>query len=76
MGPPLGTADRHPVKENKIFTDSSMYYVAKVLQFFGLAIIGLAFVAKFPSLMDPKLFAVGIVIGYAGWVIQRYLLKR
>jgi len=53
-----------------------MYYVAKALQFLGLAILGFAFVAKFPSLMDPKLFVVGIVIGYSGWVIQRYLLKQ
>ena len=54
----------------------SMYYVAKALQFLGLALICFAFVAKFPSLMDPKLFLAGIVIGYTGWVIQRYLLNQ
>ena len=53
-----------------------MYYVAKALQFLGLAVIGFAFIAKFPALMDPQLFVVGIVIGYAGWAIQRYLLKQ
>lgn len=53
-----------------------MYYVAKALQFLGLAVIGFAFIAKFPALMDPKLFVIGIVIGYAGWAIQRYLLKQ
>ena len=52
-----------------------MYYLAKTLQFLGLIIIGISFVAKFPDLMDPKLFLAGIVIGYSGWAIQRYVLK-
>jgi len=53
-----------------------MYYLAKILQLLGLAIMALAFVAKFPSLMDPKLFVAGTVVGYSGWAIQRYVLKR
>jgi hypothetical protein len=52
-----------------------MYYLAKTLQFAGLVIIGIAFFAKFPALMDPKIFLAGIVVGYSGWVIQKYMLK-
>ena len=52
-----------------------MYYLAKTLQFGGLIIIGIAFVSKFPARMDPKLFLAGIVVGYSGWIIQRYMLK-
>lgn len=53
-----------------------MYSVAKLLQLAGIMIIGAGFVIRFPKVMDPKLFAVGILLSLSGWLIQRYILKR
>jgi len=54
---------------------NDMYYVAKGLQFAGLAVVAAGFFYSFPRPMDPRLFVAGIVFCFAGWVVQRYLLK-
>ncbi|MDA0990025.1 MAG: hypothetical protein O3A51_04675 [Verrucomicrobia bacterium] len=52
-----------------------MYYLAKGLQFAGILIVGVGFLAKFPDLMNPRLFMAGIIFCVAGWIVQRYVLK-
>jgi hypothetical protein len=52
-----------------------MFYVSKGFQAAGLVIILAGFFMKFPSLMSPKIFGVGILFFIIGWTIERYLLK-
>ncbi len=52
-----------------------MYYVAKFLEFLGMAIIGIGFIIKFPALMDPRFFGFGLSFFFMGWVIENYILK-
>ncbi|MBT3180176.1 MAG: hypothetical protein HOB40_10960 [Candidatus Marinimicrobia bacterium] len=52
-----------------------MYYAAKGLELLGMTLIGIGFVIKFPSLMDPKLLSAGIICFAAGWTIEKYILK-
>ncbi|MBL7012940.1 MAG: hypothetical protein ISR83_00840 [Candidatus Marinimicrobia bacterium] len=52
-----------------------MYYLAKALEVLGMTVIGIGFIIKFPTLMDPKLLLAGGIIFGSGWVIENYLLK-
>ena len=52
-----------------------MYILAKLAQAAGLTIIGVGFVMRFPTLIHPKVFAVGAILFVFGWIIERYLLK-
>jgi|TARA_B110000014_G_C20055548_1_gene549352 hypothetical protein len=52
-----------------------MYYAAKGLELLGMTMIGIGFIIKFPSLMDPKLLLAGIICFGSGWVIENYILK-
>ena len=52
-----------------------MYYMSKGLEFLGLIVLVIGFIVKFPGLMDPKLFMIGIVCFGAGWIIERYTLQ-
>lgn len=53
-----------------------MYYLAKFLQAAGLGIIFVGFFLKFPALMDMKLFILGLVVFFSGWILQKYGLGR
>ena len=53
-----------------------MYYLAKLAQASGLAVIAVAFVINYPKLMNPRIFTVGIVIFAFGWIVQQFLLKK
>jgi len=53
-----------------------MYYVAKIIQAGGLTLILIGFLLKFPKLMNPRLFIVGLIIFLAGWISEKFLLKK
>ena len=52
-----------------------MYYAAKGLELLGISIIGIGFIIKFPTLMDPKMLLAGIICFAAGWAPEKYILK-
>ena len=52
-----------------------MYYVAKFLEISGMTIIGIGFIIKFPSLMDPTFLGFGLSLFFMGWIIEKYILK-
>jgi len=52
-----------------------MYYLAKVFQAAGLAIITIDFMRHFPQVMNRKILTLGILLFGMGWVIQKFLLK-
>jgi len=52
-----------------------MYYVIKLIQAAGLTFILIAFIKKFPNIMDLKLFGIGIGVFTCGWVLQKFILK-
>ncbi|MBI4436162.1 MAG: hypothetical protein HY590_01960 [Candidatus Omnitrophica bacterium] len=49
-----------------------MYYIVKFIQAAGLSIILIGFLQKFPALMSPKVFLLGVGIFMLGWLINRY----
>ena len=51
-----------------------MYYAAKGLELLGMTLIGIGFIIKFPTLMNPKLLLGGLICFVAGWVIGKYIL--
>ena len=53
-----------------------MYYVTKLIQAGGLAIITLGFIKNFPNLIDRNILMVGIVLFGLGWLMQIFLLKK
>ncbi len=53
-----------------------MYYLAKIAQATGLTIILVEYIRKFPNLMSPRIFGVGILVFVFGWVINQFLLKK
>ena len=53
-----------------------MYYIAKLIQAGGLAIITLGFIKNFPNLVDRNILLAGIVLFGLGWLIQTFLLKK
>ena len=53
-----------------------MYYIGKILQACGLAIILVGFLRRFPELMDHRSLLVGIMVFFCGWLVDRYLLKK
>jgi hypothetical protein len=52
-----------------------MYYIAKFLEIVGMAIIGIGFIIKFPTLMDPTILGFGLSFFFMGWIIEKYILK-
>lgn len=52
------------------------YYVAKGIQALGLITILISFIKNFPQLMDPKIFALGILIFFSGWLIEKFILQK
>jgi hypothetical protein len=53
-----------------------MYFLGKIFQAAGLGIILIAFIAKFPRLMDPKIFIFAIALFILGWGINFLLFKK
>jgi len=53
-----------------------MYYLGKILQAFGLGVILIGFIQKFPKLMSHRALLVGLLIFFCGWLVDRYLLKK
>ena len=53
-----------------------MYFIAKLAQASGLAVIAVAFVFNYPKLMNPRIFTAGLVIFVFGWIVQQFLLRR
>ena len=49
-----------------------MVVIVKGLQAAGLAIILIGFVQRFPQLMNPKLFLLGLGVFMMGWLINRF----
>jgi hypothetical protein len=49
-----------------------MYWMAKGFQAFGLVLVGVEFLRRFPQIMDMKVLTIGIVVFALGWGIQRY----
>ena len=50
-----------------------MYYAAKGLELLGISIIGIGFIIKFPTLMDPKMLLAGVICFGAGSVSNTHL---
>jgi hypothetical protein len=53
-----------------------MFYVAKVIEAFGIIFIAANFIIAFPELMNFKMFLAGGVIFLCGWAIERYGVKK
>jgi hypothetical protein len=53
-----------------------MYYIAKFLQAAGLTITMIGFLARFPKLIDMKIFSLGSLIFAGGWILQVYGAKK
>lgn len=53
-----------------------MFFVAKALQACGMGIILIDFVRKFPNLMSHKVLMIGLLIFIAGWIAEKFLLKK
>ncbi|MBI4556347.1 MAG: hypothetical protein HY706_02075 [Candidatus Hydrogenedentes bacterium] len=52
-----------------------VYFVAKVLQAGGLAVVAIGFLQKFPKLMDVRILAGGITVFIGGWLVEKFLLR-
>jgi len=53
-----------------------MYYLLKLIQAIGLALIIIGFLRNLPEIMDMKMLAVGVGIFAFGWILQKTMLKR
>jgi hypothetical protein len=51
---------------------SFIYWMAKGFQAFGLVLIGVEFLGRFPQIMNMKVLAVGVMAFTAGLGIERY----
>lgn len=52
-----------------------MYYMGKIFQAAGLAIVTFDFIRNFPQVMSRQVLGVGITLFAIGWIIQKFLLK-
>jgi len=53
-----------------------MYYVARISQAIGLAIMMIGFITTFPELINSRYLVVGLLLFLIGWLIQRYMLQE
>ena len=53
-----------------------MFYIGKIFQAAGLTIILIGFFKDFPKLMNPRLLLVGLLLFLAGWLINKFLIKK
>lgn len=54
----------------------NVYYLFKILQGLGLAVIAAGFVAAFPEIMNMRALAAGLLIFLLGWAMERFGLRR
>ena len=52
-----------------------MFFLAKVLQFFGISIILFEVSIAFPKLMNPDIFFFSIILFLFGWILEKYGLR-
>ena len=48
------------------------FYVAKLCEGLGLAVILAAFLTAFPHVINGKLLLLGLALFVAGWLVERY----
>ena len=53
-----------------------MYYIAKVFQAAGLAVMAWGFIKNFPHLMPRNVFLLAALFFVIGWIIQTYTLRK
>ena len=53
-----------------------MYYLAKFFELVGIGVIFYCFYIYLPNPMPYELLAYGISFFMAGWIIEKFLLKR
>ena len=53
-----------------------LYYLAKMTQAAGLALIAAGFLKNFPHLIDRNFLMTGIFLFGIGWMMRAFLLKR
>ena len=53
-----------------------MYYVARISQALGMAVIVVGFISTFPELINYRHILAGILLFLFGWLIQRYMLQK
>ncbi len=53
-----------------------IYFLAKIFQAAGLAILAWGFIRFFPNLMPHNIFLIAGIFFIIGWIIQSYLLKK
>jgi len=53
-----------------------LFYLAKIIECIGLAVVLIGFVQCYPQLMSPKVLLAGVLIFICGWLIGKFLLKR
>ena len=53
-----------------------MVFIVKLTQAAGLAIILIGFIQKFPKVMSPKIFLLGLGVFMAGWLLNHFLSEH
>lgn len=53
-----------------------MFYLSKIAQAAGLAVILWGFATSFPNVMSRQALAIGILLFVFGWIVQNFLLKK
>ena len=48
-----------------------MHFIVKFIQAAGLAIILIGFIQRFPKVMNPKIFLLGLGVFMVGWLLNR-----
>jgi hypothetical protein len=53
-----------------------MYFIAKVFQATGLAVMAWGFLKNYPHLMSRDIFIVSGLLFIMGWIIQSFMLRK
>ena len=53
-----------------------MYWIAKIFQAAGLAVMAWGFIKNFPRLMPHNIFLLAGLFFIMGWIVQSYMLKK
>ncbi len=53
-----------------------MYYLAKLAQAAGLAVVAVGFLTSFPQVMNRQVLVVGVLFFGVGWMIQKFMIKN
>ena len=54
----------------------NIFYIAKILEFTGMTIIGVSLYISFPSRMSYESFIIGIAFFMMGYMIEKFVLKQ